>query len=316
MKLLVGLYQPLSGRIVYNGIPGAEIDLDALRAQIGFVTQDTQLFSGTIRENLLFVNPGASDDECLDVMRQAACDSLLARAWVAFRAPLAVLVAVHIVGALGFWIISDGKASVVDCIYMVFVTVTSIGYGEIAAFGRQVLDGVGDQPHRALQVGDAVGSLGRRAQLSLPAAAPRGGPSLSPALPSATANAFSRMAATREAVGAIMTSSDAISGPSKSPCARPHRATRVASSRLTLEQVGRWISMARRAPNRKASMAMAKSGSTSSRPAILKPRWRIEPSAGKARSCCHWRRAHSTKRSLTGKPQAQPARPQPGFGSA
>ena len=60
--------------------PGTEIDLDALRAQIGFVTQDTQLFSGTIRENLLFVNPAATDAECLDVLRKAACDSLLARA--------------------------------------------------------------------------------------------------------------------------------------------------------------------------------------------------------------------------------------------
>ena len=57
VKLLVGLYHPLSGRIVYNGIAGHEIDLDGLRARIGFVTQDTQLFSGTIRENLLFVNP-------------------------------------------------------------------------------------------------------------------------------------------------------------------------------------------------------------------------------------------------------------------
>jgi ATP-binding cassette subfamily B protein len=80
VKLLVGLYQPLSGRILYDGIPGTEIDLDGLRARIGFVTQDTQLFSGTIRENLLFVNPHASDAECLDVLHQAACDSLLARA--------------------------------------------------------------------------------------------------------------------------------------------------------------------------------------------------------------------------------------------
>src|SRR6202521_2119625 len=78
VKLLVGLYQPLAGRIVYNGIPGTRIDLDGLRARIGFVTQDTQLFSGTIRENLLFVNPTASDAECLDVLRQAACDNLLA----------------------------------------------------------------------------------------------------------------------------------------------------------------------------------------------------------------------------------------------
>jgi ATP-binding cassette subfamily B protein len=80
VKLLVGLYHPLSGRIVYDGIPGSEIDLDRLRAQIGFVTQDTQLFSGTIRENLLFVNPTATDAECLEVLRRAACDNLLARA--------------------------------------------------------------------------------------------------------------------------------------------------------------------------------------------------------------------------------------------
>ena len=56
------------------------MDLDDLRERIGFVTQDTQLFSGTIRENLLFVRPDASDAECLDVLRRAACDSLLARA--------------------------------------------------------------------------------------------------------------------------------------------------------------------------------------------------------------------------------------------
>ena len=80
VKLLVGLYQPGAGRILYNGIPGSDIDLDALRERIGFVTQDTQLFSGTIRENLLFVNPTASDAECLTVLRRAACDSLLARA--------------------------------------------------------------------------------------------------------------------------------------------------------------------------------------------------------------------------------------------
>jgi ATP-binding cassette subfamily B protein len=80
VKLLVGLYSPQHGRILYNGKPGTAIDLDELRAQIGFVTQDTQLFSGSIRENLLFVNPNATDDECLEVLRKAACDSLLARA--------------------------------------------------------------------------------------------------------------------------------------------------------------------------------------------------------------------------------------------
>jgi ATP-binding cassette, subfamily B, bacterial len=80
VKLLVGLYPPAKGRILYNGVSSTEIDLDALRERIGFVTQDTQLFSGTIRENLLFVNPSATDAECLDVLRQASADSLLARA--------------------------------------------------------------------------------------------------------------------------------------------------------------------------------------------------------------------------------------------
>jgi ATP-binding cassette, subfamily B, bacterial len=80
VKLLVGLYPPATGRILYNGVASTDVDLDALRERIGFVTQDTQLFSGTIRENLLFVNPSATDAECLDVLRQAASDSLLARA--------------------------------------------------------------------------------------------------------------------------------------------------------------------------------------------------------------------------------------------
>ncbi|MEO6850488.1 MAG: ABC transporter ATP-binding protein, partial [Mucilaginibacter sp.] len=61
VKLLVGLYQPLEGDILYNDVPSNEIDLDQLREKVGFVTQDTQLFSGTIRENLLFVRPDATD---------------------------------------------------------------------------------------------------------------------------------------------------------------------------------------------------------------------------------------------------------------
>ncbi len=80
VKLLVGLYPPKQGEILYNGYSSTVIDLDRLRERIGFVTQDTQLFSGTIRENLLFVRPDATDIECLEVMHKAAADSLLARA--------------------------------------------------------------------------------------------------------------------------------------------------------------------------------------------------------------------------------------------
>ena len=80
VKLLVGLYKPLRGQILYNGIPGTEVNLDELREQIGFVTQDTQLFAGTIRENLRFVAPNATDEECLTALHQAAAHSLLSRA--------------------------------------------------------------------------------------------------------------------------------------------------------------------------------------------------------------------------------------------
>ncbi|MBD2701717.1 ABC transporter ATP-binding protein [Spirosoma sp. BT702] len=80
VKLLVGLYKPLSGQILYNSIPGSDVNLDELREQIGFVTQDTQLFAGTIRENLRFVAPDATDEECLRALHQAAADTLLRRA--------------------------------------------------------------------------------------------------------------------------------------------------------------------------------------------------------------------------------------------
>lgn len=80
VKLLVGLYQPIHGKVLYNNVSANDIDLDELREKIGFVTQDTQLFSGTIRENLLFVRPDASDEECMKVLQRAACQNLLARA--------------------------------------------------------------------------------------------------------------------------------------------------------------------------------------------------------------------------------------------
>jgi ATP-binding cassette subfamily B protein len=80
VKLLVGLYSPQSGEILYNSVPASRVNLDELREKIGFVTQDAQLFAGSIRENLLFVNPNANDEDCLEVLHKAAADSLLARA--------------------------------------------------------------------------------------------------------------------------------------------------------------------------------------------------------------------------------------------
>src|SRR5690606_14076606 len=80
VKLLVGLYHPSEGLIFYNNEKGKEINFEELRHQIGLVTQDTQLFSGTIKENLLFVNPNATEKMLQQVLQQAACQSILNRA--------------------------------------------------------------------------------------------------------------------------------------------------------------------------------------------------------------------------------------------
>ena len=79
VKLLVGLYHPEEGTIYYNGISEKDMDFDELRSQIGFVTQDTQLFAGTIKENLLFVSPSSTDQDIEEVLHQASCYNLLAR---------------------------------------------------------------------------------------------------------------------------------------------------------------------------------------------------------------------------------------------
>ena len=79
VKLLVGLYKPVTGAIYFNGEFSTDIRYNELRRQIGFVTQDTQLFAGTIRENLLFVKADATDEEMLDALKKAACMHLLSR---------------------------------------------------------------------------------------------------------------------------------------------------------------------------------------------------------------------------------------------
>mgnify|MGYP000850371785 CR=1 FL=1 len=80
VKMLVGLYTPQEGSIFYNQTNALDIDLTELRQQLGFVTQDAQLFSGTIKDNLLFVKPEATEEEINSVLAKAACGNLLKRA--------------------------------------------------------------------------------------------------------------------------------------------------------------------------------------------------------------------------------------------
>lgn len=79
VKLLVGLYRPVEGAILFNEITSSEIRYNELRRQIGFVTQDTQLFAGTVKENLLYVKADATDQEIIEALDKASCTTLLSR---------------------------------------------------------------------------------------------------------------------------------------------------------------------------------------------------------------------------------------------
>jgi ATP-binding cassette subfamily B protein len=77
VKLLVGLYTPVSGNILYDNISSREIRYNRLRRQLGFVTQDTQLFSGTIRQNMQFVKADATDDEINAALEKASAMNIV-----------------------------------------------------------------------------------------------------------------------------------------------------------------------------------------------------------------------------------------------
>ncbi len=79
LKVILGLLIPESGSVTINGIGRDTLDYDALRKKVGYVSQESQLFAGTIKENLLFVRPDATDDECFEVLRQANCESIIQR---------------------------------------------------------------------------------------------------------------------------------------------------------------------------------------------------------------------------------------------
>jgi ATP-binding cassette subfamily B protein len=79
VKLLLGLYRPAEGEVYYNEVGSRNLRYNEARRQVGYVTQETSLFAGTVRENLLFVRPDASDEQILHALAQASCTGLLAR---------------------------------------------------------------------------------------------------------------------------------------------------------------------------------------------------------------------------------------------
>lgn len=77
IKLLVGLYSPVSGSISFDDVSVKDIRYNKLRRQIGLVTQDTQLFAGTVRENLQFIKADAKEGEMMNALRKSASYNLI-----------------------------------------------------------------------------------------------------------------------------------------------------------------------------------------------------------------------------------------------
>ena len=72
--LVAAFYVPTSGRVLVDGVDLAQVRLDSYRTQLGVVLQETFLFDGTIRENVAFSRPDASEQEILAVCRMAGVD--------------------------------------------------------------------------------------------------------------------------------------------------------------------------------------------------------------------------------------------------
>ncbi|MGG4037368.1 ABC transporter ATP-binding protein [Heyndrickxia ginsengihumi] len=79
VNLLTRFYDVTEGRILIDGVDIREFTRDSLRRSFGFVLQDTYLFSGTIKENIKYGNPDATDDEVEEAARMAHADVFINR---------------------------------------------------------------------------------------------------------------------------------------------------------------------------------------------------------------------------------------------
>lgn len=70
-RLILGLYPPTSGRVLLDGVNLSNADLDSLRRQLGVVTQHTDLFASTIRENITLTDPTATLEQVHEAARRA-----------------------------------------------------------------------------------------------------------------------------------------------------------------------------------------------------------------------------------------------------
>ncbi len=76
--VLLGLLAPMEGEVLVDGVALSAMPRDAWRARVGYLAQEPMLLHGTVRENLVFARPGATDAELAQALRDAACDFVAA----------------------------------------------------------------------------------------------------------------------------------------------------------------------------------------------------------------------------------------------
>ena len=77
VKLLLRFYDPTEGRVTLGGVDLRELDLPAFRSQVGLVSQEVFLFHGTVRENIAYGRPDASEEEIREAARVAEADGFI-----------------------------------------------------------------------------------------------------------------------------------------------------------------------------------------------------------------------------------------------
>jgi ATP-binding cassette subfamily C protein LapB len=88
-RLMVGFYEPQDGRVLVDGIDLRQYDPADLRAGIGFVLQDTDLFYGKLRDNITFGRPASTDEEVIAAARLSGVESFIAGHPLGYEMPIA-----------------------------------------------------------------------------------------------------------------------------------------------------------------------------------------------------------------------------------
>ncbi|MBK5222813.1 MAG: ABC transporter ATP-binding protein [Acidimicrobiia bacterium] len=88
VKLAARLYDPTGGRILIDGVPLTDLDLETFRRQLGFVPQEAFLFTGTIRDNIAYARPDATDAEVEAAARATGAHDFIARLPFGYHQPV------------------------------------------------------------------------------------------------------------------------------------------------------------------------------------------------------------------------------------